>query len=73
VRFDPENAKGVCAACHMMLDGNPYVHTEYARKRLGSERFEQLNIRAMSTVKIDREAIKANLKEKLALLEVKHE
>lgn len=65
VRYDPDNACGLCFSCHLHLGENPYVHTEFFKKRLGSERFEQLNIRANQLVKIDKEATKLYLKELL--------
>ena len=66
VRYDPENACGLCFSCHIYLGENPYAHTEFFKKRLGSERFELLNIRA-NTVgrKVDKEAMTIHLKEKL--------
>ena len=70
LRYDPDNAIGACADCHFFLGENPYVHTEFFRKRLGSERFEQLNIRAEIIAKPDKKAIEASLKERIKLLEV---
>jgi len=52
------------------LDENPNIHTEFFKKRLGSERFERLNIRAeIAGLRLDREAIEASLIEKIKLLE----
>ena len=71
VRYDPDNACGLCFSCHQYLGENPYVHTEFFKKRLGSERFEQLNIRANMTIKeypIDKEKIKQDLESKIKLL-----
>ena len=67
-RYDPDNASGLCPACHMHIDGNPYEHVGFYQKRLGQEKFEQLNLRANMTMKIDREMIKADLKDKIAFL-----
>ena len=72
VRYDRDNACFLCFSCHRYLDENPYVHTEFFKKRLGSEKFEQLNIRAELIIKItqkQKNAIKADLKEKIRLLE----
>ncbi len=71
VRWDPDNACGVCFTCHQYLGSNPYAHTEFFKKRLGSERFEALNIRAEIPQKIDRDKVEASLKEKIKLLEGK--
>ena len=70
VRYDPDNACGVDFACHQYLGSNPYAYTELFKKRLGSEKFEQLNIRAEMIVKVDKEKIEADLLEKIKLLEV---
>lgn len=67
-RYDKDNAAGVCFSCHMYLGENPYAHTEWFKKRLGSERFELLNIRASMIVKIDKVKLKSELKEKIELL-----
>ena len=68
-RYDPDNAAGVDFTCHQYLGNNPYAHTEFFKKRLGSERFERLNIRAeMVSPKLDKEAIMASLKDKIRLL-----
>ena len=72
VRFDIDNAAGLCFSCHQHLGENPYLHVEFFKKRLGSERFEQLNIRAETLVKRtpkDKEQLKSDLKEKIRRLE----
>ena len=69
VRYDPENACALDFSCHAYLQEHPYQHTEFFKKRLGSERFEELNIRAEMIVKLDEEWIKTDLKEKIRLLE----
>lgn len=68
-RYDPDNACALCFSCHQHLGENPYEHTEFFKKRLGSERFELLNIRANMIVKVDKERAKAELKEKIKLIE----
>lgn len=65
VRYDPDNACALCYSCHMYLGENPYKHTEFFRKRLGSERFEQLNIRAETPQKIDKVKVKEKLLENI--------
>jgi len=59
----------LCFSCHQYLGGNPYIHTEWFKGRLGSERFEQLNIQAEMIVKVDKERIQKDLEEKIKLLE----
>lgn len=67
-RFDIDNASGICRDCHRFLESNPYQHTEFFKKRLGSDRFEKLNIRAETICKPDLEKITLDLKEKIKLL-----
>jgi len=71
VRYDPDNACGVCFTCHQYLASNPYAHTEFFKKRLGDERFQELNIRAEMLVKIDKAEMEQILEEKIKLLEGK--
>lgn len=71
VRYDPDNAACLCFSCHQYLGGNPYIHTEWFKGRLGSEKFEALNIRAEIPMKVDKEKMEASLLEKIQLLEGK--
>ncbi len=71
-RYDPDNVAGVCFSCHQYLSENPYWHVEYFRKRLGSDRLERLVMQAnIKPFKGKRrlEQLKAELKEKIKLLE----
>jgi len=73
-RWDLDNAAGLCFSCHMYLGGNPYVHTEWFKKRLGSEKFEQLVIRVNMIVKrskADKEQLYRELKEQVKLMEAR--
>jgi len=68
VRYDLGNCACLCFSCHTYLGGNPYVHTEWFKKRLGSKRFEQLNIRAETLVrysKTERDELKVQLQAQL--------
>ena len=69
VRYDPQNACGVCFSCHIYLGENPYAHTEFFKDRLGSDRFEWLNIRAEKIVKRDKDEITVYLKQLLEAIE----
>ena len=62
-RFDLDNACAVCFTCHIFLGEHPNIHAEFFEKRLGSERYEQLNIRAQKIVKYDKEAVNKYLKQ----------
>jgi hypothetical protein len=64
-RYDPRNAVGGCFSCHIYYGENPYEHTEFFGKLLGTEELEKLIIRGNTPMKIDREAVEAHLKELL--------
>ena len=69
-RWDPDNACALDFSCHQYLAEHPNIHTEFFKKRLGSERFELLNIRAEKILpKLDKAKIEADLNEKIKLLE----
>ncbi len=71
-RYDPANACGLCFSCHQYLGEHPNIHTEFFKKRLGTERFEELNIRAgIIPAKLDKEKVEAGLLDKIQLLEGK--
>jgi len=71
-RFDPDNCAGLCFSCHSHLGENPDLHTEFFKKRLGSERFDQLIIRANTILKRskqDKEQLRKDLRERIKALE----
>ena len=71
-RYDPENCCGICFSCHQYFHEHPNIHTEFFKKRLGSERFEQLNIRAnmiKKMSKLDKENLKIYYIKKIKKLE----
>lgn len=70
-RFELDNCACVCVACHWMLGDFPKINTEFFKKRIGSDRMEQLQILARSGKKLDLEAIEKDLREKMGLLEEK--
>lgn len=65
VRFDEDNASGLCGACHMYLGANPAEHVKFFQERLGQQGFKNLNIRASIPQKVDEAAMALYLKEKL--------
>jgi len=73
VRWDLDNAIWTCFSCHMYLGEHPNKHYEFFRKRLGTERFEALNIRAEKLIKPDREFIKEDLKKIIHLFDTSEE
>jgi len=71
-RYDPENACALDFSCHTFFQEHPYIHTEFFKKRLGSERFELLNARAEVISKVSKESkekMKQDLREKIEFLE----
>ena len=69
VRYDEENAAGLCFGCHQYLGSHPFEHTVWFQERLGEDRFLLLRARADTPCKPDREAIELYLKEKIKELE----
>jgi len=66
VRWDEDNAAGLCFACHQYLGENPLEHYEWFRDRLGEGKFHDLNIRAnFRGVKPDINGITLYLREKI--------
>ena len=69
VRFDPDNAVALCYGCHRFLGSNPVDHRDFILKRLGKERFEDLNQRRNKTIKKSHLRSKEFLKELKLMLE----
>ncbi len=65
VRFDPDNAVGLCGACHLYFGANPTEHVKFFLERLGQKDFDYLQARANTTQKIDEKAIAIYFREKL--------
>lgn len=71
IRWDEDDAAGLCGACHMYLTAHPPEHTEFFRKRLGERDYDLLEARANKPHKPDIELITLKLKDLIAKLEVK--
>ena len=66
VRWDTDNAAGLCGGCHMYLDGQAVEKVEFFKKLLGEESFDYLQGRARTPARfIDREAITLYLKSQI--------
>ena len=61
-RYDPDNACGVCFSCHTYLGEHPYEHTDFFKKRLGTDRLERLVIKGNTVTKMDRDEVEQNLR-----------
>ena len=63
VRWDEDNAAGLCGACHLYFTAHPYEHGNWIQERLG-DRFPFLVARAYIThPKPDKESIRLYLQE----------
>jgi hypothetical protein len=69
VRFDEDNAAGLCGACHMYLGANPAEHVRFFQERLSMTAFENLQIRAQFKHKVDESAVALYLRKKLKELD----
>lgn len=65
VRWDEDNAIGLCGACHMYFHGHPLEQIEFYKAKLGEERFEQLQLRAEAVTKLDMAAVRLYLNQLL--------
>ena len=62
VRWDVDNAAGLCAGCHMYLEHHPLEHVEFFRSYLGSEAYDLLSARSRVTwPKPDKQGLKLYL------------
>ena len=64
VRYDEDNAIGLCGACHLYLTSHPAEHVEFFKKLL-KEKFDLLEGRMRNTEKPDLNLIELYLKSKL--------
>ena len=65
VRYDTDNACGLCFGCHIYFGSHPLEHTEWFRNRLG-DGFDLLLARARVPARyIDKEAIRLYLEAKI--------
>ena len=70
-RWEEDNCAALCMACHNILSDFPSINTEFFKKRLGTKRYEEIEIIARTYWKMTkerREEIKQKLKEKIEAL-----
>ena len=65
VRWDEDNAWGLCFGCHQYLGSHPLEHVEFVKHLLGEKEFEMLQVRSQIVYKPNREAIRLYLRQKL--------
>ena len=66
IRWDEDNACGLCAGCHMYLDSHPLEKVEFFQRRLGQS-FDLLSARRRIREKPDRAALTLYYREKIKL------
>lgn len=66
VRFDEDNAIGICGACHLYLTAHPLEHVGFFKALLGEDKFDMLNARMRIPAKsIDKSVLTLYYKSKL--------
>lgn len=65
VRYDEDNAAGLCGACHGYFHGHPLEHVEFFKARLSEEKFERLRLRAQCVKGVDIVVVRLYLKQLL--------
>lgn len=65
VRWDEDNAVGLCYGCHKHLTSFPLEHTDWFREHLGELNFDLLEARMRVIGKPDREALTLYYKSKV--------
>lgn len=68
VRYDPDNAAGLCFYCHRLIDENAELKRNFFIKRLGEQGYKLLMIRSNDTRKIDTKLIEICLTNLIATL-----
>lgn len=70
IRWDDEDAAGLCGACHMLIDGQHDIKEALFREILGDQRYDFLQIRAATPVHHqDKSGIEVYLRVKIKELE----
>lgn len=65
VRWNEDNACALCFSCHQYFTENPLEHVDWFRERLGGERFTLLHIQSQTINKVDKEAVRLYLEQKI--------
>jgi len=68
VRWDEDNAAGLCGGCHQYLEHNPDEHQAWFLGHLGQATYDMLQARRRLGVKPDRNALGIYYKVQIALL-----
>ena len=71
-RWEEDNCVAVCTGCHNFLSDFPSLDSAFFKNRIGTKRYEELEIIARTYKKMTKErkqAIERDLEEKIKLLE----
>ena len=69
LRWDPDNAAGLCGACHIYFGANPEEHRQFFVQRLGQDRYDLLDARKRTPARyMDKAGIRLWLKEEIRKL-----
>lgn len=69
IRWDEDNAAGLCPGCHIYLDSHPLEKVEWFKKHLGEESFNLLQHRARMLDKPDKKLFTVYYQNKIKELE----
>lgn len=64
-RFELLNYSALCGGCHMYLEHHPTEHTEFMKNKLGEVDYGILELRYLTTKKVDIAAVRIYLKQLL--------
>jgi hypothetical protein len=64
-RFDEDNCLSLCLGCHQFFGENRDEEVAFMIKKLGQKAFDNLQIRAQLHWKVDEQAVKLYLREKI--------
>ncbi|HUV46321.1 MAG TPA: hypothetical protein VMW45_04565 [Dehalococcoidia bacterium] len=65
VRYDEDNACGLCGGCHIFFSSHHDQHELFFRARLGEERYERLNMRYLGGHGVDMKVVRIYVKQLL--------
>jgi len=65
LRWDEDNAVGLCFGCHQYLGSHPHEHLEWFVSHLGEERFEMLLGRVRTLQKPDKDLVALYLNQRI--------
>ena len=68
VRWDEDNAAGLCGACHMYLEHHPDEHQAWFLAHLGQDKYDMLLARRRQAHRPDHEALGIYYKMQIMLL-----